>query len=345
MDKAESIRAGEELAWNQLEAYLKDNMPDLEGEMEVEQFKGGHANLTYLLKFGQRELVLRRPPFGKIAPGAHDMKREFKVLSKLYEFFPQAPRAFLVCDDHEVIGADFVLMERRNGVVVRKKILDCFSSFDKAEERLTVALMKTEAALHTVDVEKAGLSNLGKPDGYLHRQLGGWQKRWELSKTEDNAEMDKAFELLQNDVLVPQSISIVHNDIKFDNCQFQPDNPDLVTSMFDWDMCTIGDPLLDFATTLSFWPDELAAGDKRLPVLLEGNFPDKQFLMDHYAEYTGYNLDRISWYHAMAYCKITVIAQQLYKRFVDGATQDKRMGAFGHAAKSMATLAHHYAQQ
>lgn len=339
MDQPKDIRKGEELNWKNLETYLKDSMPELSGDLEVAQFHGGHANLTYQLKFGDRELVLRRPPFGKIAPGAHDMKREFKVLSKLYQHFPQAPQAFLVCDEHEVIGADFILMERRNGVVVRKKMLDCFAGFDNAHERLTIALMKTEAALHTVDVEAAGLSDLGKPDGFINRQLAGWQKRWELSKTEDNEHMDQSFELLKSDIPEPQAIAIVHNDIKFDNCQFQPDNPDQVSSVFDWDMATIGDPLFDFATTLGFWPDKHAAGMKTLPVLLEGPFPDKAFLINKYSEFTGYNMDRISWYHSLAYCKVAVIAQQLYKRYVDGASTDKRMMAFGEAAKAMAYLA------
>ena len=253
MDNAKEVRKGENLDWDTLEKYLRAHIPDLKGEMSVGQFHGGHANLTYLIKFGDQELVLRRPPFGKIAPGAHDMKREYRVLSKLYKYYPQAPRAFHLCEDDAIIGAKFVVMERRSGVIVRYQLLDCFKTFDNAELRLTNAMIKALGDLHNIDVKDNELSDLGRPEGFLMRQLGGWSKRWELSKTEENIAMDELLGLLKSKVPQTQTISIVHNDIKFDNCQFQPDNPDLVSSIFDWDMTTLGDPLSDFGTTLSYF--------------------------------------------------------------------------------------------
>ncbi|MEM7105668.1 MAG: phosphotransferase family protein [Bacteroidota bacterium] len=344
MDKAKAVRHGEELNWDKLEIYLREGMSKLEGKMEVAQFHGGHANLTYLIKFGNRELVLRRPPFGKIAPGAHDMKREYKVLSRLYAYFPQAPRAFLLCEDDSVIGAKFVVMERRTGVVVRYKVPEVFKSFENVEERLTKALMKTTADLHKVDVDAAGLSDLGRPEGFVNRQLEGWEKRWHLSKTEENPDMDKVVELLTADIPVPQAVAIIHNDIKLDNCQFQPDNPDQVTSFFDWDMTTLGDPLIDFGSALSYWPDPRTNHIKNMPIMLEGPFPPKSFLIEKYGEFTGFSMENIDWYQSFAYWKNAIILQQLYKRFVDGATKDKRMEALGDLAKVMGAIARQIAE-
>lgn len=339
MDTADQIRKGEELNWQKLEEYLRAQLDHGDAPMDVAQFHGGHANLTYLIKFGNTEYVLRRPPFGKIAPGAHDMKREYKVLSKLNAHFPQAPLAFLYADDVDIIGAPFVLMERRQGVVVRYQIPEIFRDMENVEERLTIALVKAEAAMHTVDVDAAGLSDLGRPIGFLDRQLAGWSKRWELSKTEENTAMNAVYEILSTNIPSPQAVSIVHNDIKFDNCQFQVDNPDEVSSIFDWDMTTIGDPLVDFGVTLSYWQDDRTKDYPNLPVILKGDFPNKDFLKEKYQEYSGYNLDQISWYEALAYWKGAVIAQQLYKRYVNGATQDKRMAMFGESAKALAHIA------
>ena len=254
MDQAKQIRKGEELDWQSLERYLRSALPfDVNGDMHVSQFHGGHANLTYLLKFDHIELVLRRPPFGKIAPGAHDMKREYRVLSQLYKVFPEAPRAYIYSDDESIIGSHFVVMERKRGEVVRTQLIDCFIPYENAEERLAIAMIKAQATLHKLDVKEANLEKLGRPEGFLERQLAGWSKRWELSRNEDNQEMNDVFTLLNASVPSPQAASIIHNDIKLDNCQFQPDNPDKVTAIFDWDMTTLGDPLVDFGTTLSYW--------------------------------------------------------------------------------------------
>lgn len=339
MDKANDIRKGEALDWQKLEEHLRTHIPDnTPGEMEVAQFHGGHANLTYLLKFGESELVLRRPPFGKIAPGAHDMKREYRVLSKLYKVFPEAPKAFYFCDDESIIGSPFVVMERKKGVVVRTELLDCFKPFDRAEERLTTAMIEAQARLHKVDYAAAGLNELGRPEGFLERQLKGWSKRWNLSKTSDDTTMDDVLALLSKDIPIPQATSIIHNDIKLDNCQFQPNNPDKVSAIFDWDMTTLGDPLVDLGSTLGYWHDPFF--DKYdMPVVLSKSFPDKSFLIEKYAEATGFSMERIDWYHAFAYWKGGVITEQLYQRFINGKTKDPRMEKFGATSKLFAAFA------
>ncbi len=339
MDTAKEIRKGEALDWQKLEDYLRAVLPGIQGKMSVGQFHGGHANLTYLIAFGKQEFVLRRPPFGKIAPGAHDMKREYRVLSKLYQAYPRAPRAYHLCEDASVIGAQFVVLERRTGVVVRTRVIDDFLPFEQVEERLVKALVKAMAELHLVDHEAADLVKLGRPEGFVERQLAGWGQRWELSKSSENEHMDAVLQLLQSSIPIAQRISIIHNDIKLDNCQFQPDNPDEVTSIFDWDMCTLGDPLIDLGTTLSYYPDSRKKQLKNLPVQLQGNFPSKEFLIEQYRAYSGLSIDNIRWYEAFAYWKGAIVAQQLFRRYLNGATKDQRMAGFEAAMQAMAKLA------
>jgi len=338
-DSAKEVRKGEELNWDNLEDYLRAKLPDMvQGEMKVSQFHGGHANLTYLISFETIELILRRPPFGKIAPGAHDMKREYRVLSKLYKEFPEAPRAYLYSDDESIIGSPFVILERKTGVVVRTELIDCFKPFDRAEKRLTTAMIKTMADLHAVDIDKADLTKLGRPEGYLDRQLKGWAKRWELLNIDGNKEIEEVYKLLSNSIPNPQRVSIVHNDIKLDNCQFQPDNPDNVSAVFDWDMATLGDPLVDIGSTLSYWV-EPAFKKYDMPVFLSETFPEKALLIKKYEEFTGFSMERIKWYEAFAYWKNAMIAAQLYKRYLNGKSTDIRMKKFGLVLSVMSKFA------
>jgi len=339
MDSAKEVRKGEELNWNNLESYLKAELPEMsQGEMKVNQFHGGNANLTYQLTFGSTDLILRRPPFGKIAPGAHDMKREYRVLSKLYKVFPEAPRAYLYSDDESIIGSPFVVVEKKTGVVVRTKLIDCFKSFDNAEERLTTAMIKTTAELHKIDIEKADLTKLGRPEGFLDRQLAGWAKRWELVKAEGNTHMDEVYKMLSKSVPEPQAVSIIHNDIKLDNLQFQPNNPDKVSAVFDWDMATLGDPLVDIGSTLSYWV-EPKFEKYDMPVFLSKTFPEKAFLISKYEEFTGFSMKNIKWYEAFAYWKNAIVAAQLYQRYVSGKSTDERMKNFELTYKVMAEFA------
>jgi len=321
------IRPGEALDWPKLESYLRATLPEVSGNFSVSQFHGGHANLTYLIRFGEEELVLRRPPFGKIAPGAHDMQREFKVLNGLAPSFAPAPAPKCLCTDHDVIGSDFIVMERRTGVVIRKTLPASFNDDMPTKKQLTDALTEATADLHLVDVAAAGLSDLGKPQGFAARQLKGWTKRWQLAKTSENADMDFLAEALTKDIPEPQRVSIVHGDLKFDNCQFQPGAPDRVTSIFDWDMATIGDPLVDLANLLVYWPDPAAPLQ-----LLTGEWPHPDRIRQRYAERTGLDLSRMAWYEAFTSLKTAVILQQLYARYVAGATKDERMKHMGVAA-------------
>ena len=333
-----AVRPQEELDWVQLAAYLKAQLPDLNGDLHVQQFYGGHANLTYLLTFETQTFVLRRPPFGKLAPGAHDMKREYRVLSKLNAHYAPAPHAYHYCDDAAIIGAPFVLMERRTGTVVRYRVPKTFADIPDAERRLAGALIDALADLHLVDYTAAGLEKLGRPAGFVQRQLAGWKKRWELSRTTDDTVGAEVLAALEARVPVSQGVAILHNDFKLDNCQFAPNNPDRVSAVFDWDMATLGDPLIDLGTTLCYWPDP-AIAPGTLPIEMHGNWPDKQFLIDRYAARTGLDTGELDWYQAFAYWKNGIILQQLYHRYQQGDSTDARMEKFGGTAAAFLRVA------
>jgi len=327
------VRAGERLDRPRLEAWLRprlaQTLPAVEGPLEVLQFPNGSANLTYLLRIGARELVLRRPPMGQIAPGAHDMRREFKVLSRLWTRFGRAPRAYLFCDDPAVLGADFFVMERRHGEVVRTDVPEPMRGHADVGRRVAFALVDAMAELHALDPAACRLADLGKPDGFVERQVNGWAKRWELSKFPDSpADMDALQARLRRELPPLSRVSIVHNDLKLDNCQFDPADPDRVASIFDWDMTTLGDPLIDLGTLLNYWPDPsdpAEASRASDPGLTRMGLPTRAEITARYASRTGVDVAAVRWWEAFALWKTVVVVQQLHRRWVRGESTDPRM--------------------
>jgi aminoglycoside phosphotransferase (APT) family kinase protein len=323
------VRPGEELDWRAAEAYIFERMPDVSGPMSVLQFPGGSANLTYLLRFADRELVLRRPPFGVVAPGAHDMKREYKVLSRLWRVLDRAPHAYVFCADHDVIGADFLVMERRTGEVVRGNVPASMARLPDVGRRIGFAVVDAMADLHLVDPASCDLTDLGRPDGFVARQVAGWKTRWELVRPDDGPpEMDALPERLVAALPETTRTSIVHNDLKPDNCQFEHGDPDRVKSIFDWDMTTLGDPLIDVGTLLNYWPDPTDPPDERR-VSHEGmrtmGLPTRAEVTARYAERTGIDVSAAGWYEAFAMWKTGVVIQQLHNRWKRGESTDPRM--------------------
>jgi aminoglycoside phosphotransferase (APT) family kinase protein len=324
------VRPGEAIDTRQLEPYLRARLPGAEGPFEVRQFGGGHANLTYLLRFGEREFVLRRPPFGPLPKGGHDMRREYRVLSKLSASFALAPQAYVLCTDHEVIGADFVVMERRHGVVIRRSLPGFFDDNEPARRALSENFVDTLAALHSVDYAAAGLGDLGKPEGYLGRQLDGWTERWHAAHTDDRADASALVALLRADPPESGPPGLVHNDFKLDNTIVASDDPTKLIAVLDWDMCTVGDPLSDLGNVLGLWlepGDPPGFGSSTMPTDAPGFFSRAE-LVERYAEKTGRDCSRAAWYHAFSVFRYAVIAQQIYARFVRGQTQDERFKDF-----------------
>jgi aminoglycoside phosphotransferase (APT) family kinase protein len=327
------VRPGEQLDWPRLQAWLRprlaEALPGVDGPLTVLQFPNGSANLTYLLRLGEHELVLRRPPMGELAPGAHDMRREFKVLSRLWRHFDRAPRAYVFCDDHAVLGRDFFVMERRRGEVVRSALPASMRGHAEVGRRLAFALVDAMAELHALDAVACGLGDLGKPEGFAQRQLGGWAKRWALARFEDSPRaMEALHERLGRRVPSPSRVSIVHNDLKLDNCQFEPANPDRVAAIFDWDMTTLGDPLIDLGTLLNYWPEPDDPPHRRRfssAGLATLGLPRRAELIARYAARTGADVGAVRWWEAFALWKTVVVVQQLHRRWVRGESTDPRM--------------------
>jgi aminoglycoside phosphotransferase (APT) family kinase protein len=346
------VRQGEELDWRALECYLRQHLPPrLDGEpldpasgFEVEQFPGGHSNLTYCVRFGGREFVMRRPPFGPVAPTAHDMPREYRLLAAIHPHFHLAPKPYLLCDDASVIGAPFYLMERRRGIVVRQNVPPEIGDDLALRHKISESLVDTLADLHAVDIQSTGLVNIGKPAGFVRRQVEGWASRWERSKTTELIEMTEAarwlIERLPPDTPTP---TLVHNDYKLDNLMLDAARPARIVAILDWEMCTVGDPLIDLGLLLCYWPeagdDELFADSLRSVTTLPG-WMARAEIVERYAARSGRDLSDIGYYHTFAVFKLAVVIQQIFYRYHVGQTHDERFASFDQRVRALARTAH-----
>ncbi len=342
MNDTIDVRPDERFEESRLANYLRSKLPGSENELRVRQFGGGAANLTYLLDYGSHEYVLRRPPLGVVAKSAHDMAREFKVLSVLHEVFPYAPRAFLYCENRDIIGADFFVMARQQGIVVRRTMPESFSAMPNAPHQMSEALVDALAQFHAVDYAALGLADLGKPDGFVERQIEGWYKRWHGAKLEELAAMETVYKWLKDNLPETRSFSLIHNDYKLDNVMFSADNPNELVAIFDWDMCTLGDPLSDLGALLCYWTEPTdSAYFQGMSMMPTGKFGflTRDELVERYAKVSGRSVENINFYHVLGLFRLTVIIAQIYIRFARGQTQDKRFTAFGPMIPLMANAA------
>lgn len=337
------VRPGEALDWVALGAFLREAIPGLDGELTVRQFPNGSANLTYLVDVGGRRVVVRRPPFGVLAPGAHDMRREFRALSGLSRVFDRVARPLAFCDDHAVIGSDFFVMEYREGVVIWDHVPEVMAHHEEVARRVGFAVVDTLADLHRIEPAAAGLSELGKPAGFVTRQVNGWHKRWGLVDTGRVPAMTEVSDrLLATLPAESTQVSILHNDFKMDNCQFDPSDPDRVKTVFDWDMATLGDPLVDLGTLLNYWPDPSDTPDDRalhVPGMEAMGLPGRAEVVARYANRTGFDVAEVPWYEAFATWKTAVVCEQLYQRWVRGESTDPRMASRGEPVASLCARA------
>ncbi len=334
------VRDGEGFDLERVAGYLRGRLTGAGGPLRAEQFGGGKANLTYLLKFPDSEYVLRRPPMGPVAPSAHDMSREYRVLSKLWRAFPLAPRAYLFCDDPEVLGAPFLIMERRRGLVVRRELPPQYAEIPGAGRRLSEALVAVLADLHAVDFQKLGLGELGEPGGFLGRQVEGWTRRWKATRLGNSPEMDRAASWLERNLPETRSFSLVHNDFKLDNVMFDPDDPGRPVAVFDWDMCTLGDPLSDLGALLAYWsqPDD-PPYLRHLRMMPNRGFATRAEITQLYAKGTGCSTGSIGFYHALGLFRVAVIVAQIFGRYKRGQTRDSRFARFGELVPGLAKAA------
>lgn len=328
-DGLRPVRAGEELPLAALEAFVRSQVPGASGPLEVDQFAHGHSNLTYLLRLGADEVVLRRGPFGNPVKTAHDMGREYRVLSKLWPVYPPAPRPLAYCDDATVIGAPFYLMERRRGIILRQTLPAGFALDPPTAQKLSATLIDNLALLHSLAYEAAGLGDLGRPEGYTARQVGGWIERSEKARTSDVPALDRVARWLAGHVPVESSppAALIHNDYKYDNLVLDPADPTRITAVLDWEMATVGDPLMDLGTALGYWVEANDPSSFRAvamgPTAVPGSLT-RRALADRYAETTGRGVGDLVFYYAFGLFKIAVIVQQIYARYVRGHTRDER---------------------
>ncbi len=339
MSETIKVREGEGFDAGSVESVLRekiDGLPD--GELEVEQFPSGASNLTYLLRIGDWEGVLRRPPLGPIPPKAHDMGRESGILSKLNAAYPLAPKPYFFTDDESVIGAPFYVMEKRTGVVLD----DSFPQGVEPDEELcrgvSRTLVDTLVELHAVDPERAGLGELGRPEGFLERQTKGWISRYDKAKTDEIEEVGPLTDWLANNVPDSPPPTVIHNDYKLNNLVLNPDDLTEVRAVLDWEMTTVGDPLFDLAVSLSYWvepgdPDDLKAV---MPTVTSTpGFMTRREIIDRYAEESGRDLSEMHWYVVFGYFKLAGILQQIFARWKNGQTSDERFATFGDRVRTL----------
>ena len=328
------VRKDEQLDLESLRQYLKNILKLEFNNLTSLQFSGGHANLTYLLKLDEREYVLRRPPLGPVAPSSHDMYREHRVQSSLNTLFPLAPKSLYFCDEEIIIGSKFHIIERRNGFVIRKQFEPYISPTKDNLRKISFKIIDVLSDLHKINPDKVGLGDLGKPDGFVLRQLNGWEERWKKSteETDLNSKFDKLISYLRSTLLKPQTVTILHNDFKLDNIMWSNADPFDPIAVFDWDMCTRGDPLMDLGHMLNYWIDETDNEDCKLVTSMPVDkilYPTRKEIVDYYSKKTGFNVENINWYYAFGAFKLAVILQQIFYRYQRGQTQDERFSNFG----------------
>ena len=336
------VRPGEELNLSSLADWLRGRIAGVERGITLEQFPSGHSNLTYLVQIDGREYVLRRGPLGPVAPKAHDMAREFRVLQMVHPHFREAPNVFHLCEDPAVLGSVFFLMERRRGLILRDEIPQQMAKMPNYAERASKGFVDCLIRLHAIDISRTGLIALGKPEGFLERQVLGWADRWKRATTDDLPKMDRAIRWLIDHRPSSPAPTLVHNDYKLDNVMLSEDSAESVEAVLDWEMATVGDPLADLGLTLCYWawveaPQLRARG---VPSLTSqpGWYTRDQFVQ-RYAEETGRDLSQIGYYEVLGIFKLAVILQQIYYRFRRGQTQDTRFQNFGDRVKGLVELA------
>jgi aminoglycoside phosphotransferase (APT) family kinase protein len=327
LDHPAAIRSGEHLDSARLEPYLRRHFPNELAEFRVLQYSSGHSNLTYSLQLGAKELVLRRPPFGSKVKSAHDMGREFRVLSKLHSVYPPAPKVILYCEDDSVLGAPFYVMEPIHGLILRRLLPPGLDFPAESARRLSESFVENLIRLHRVDYAAVGLSDLGKPQGYLERQVRGWIERYHGSKTQEYPEVEKISAWMQKHMPSTSASSLIHNDYKYDNIVLEKNDITKIVGVLDWEMCTIGDSLSDLGTALAYWmdstdPEELQR-NRWGPTTHPGSFTREE-IVHHYAQRTGCDASQIAFYLTFARFKLAVIGQQIYYRYHQGLTKDER---------------------
>jgi aminoglycoside phosphotransferase (APT) family kinase protein len=318
--------------FEKLSAYLSTQWSISIPELKIKAFKGGFSNLTYLVESDSFSYVLRRPPLGNKISKAHDMVREFNILMSLSRAgYDKIPKPILCCEDESILGAPFFLMEKVDGIIIRNKKPEHVSA--EFFKDLSISSIDVLLELHGLELHNSGLITLGKPEGYVSRQVAGWAERYIQAQTDEIPELKSAFDWLAHHQPPNSSVAFIHNDFKFDNVVIRDDAS--VAAVLDWEMATVGDPLMDLGTTLAYWAE---AGDPDILKMfnlsyVEGNFTRAE-LVEYYASKSSLDLSNILFYYVFGLCKVAVIAQQIYKRYTLGFSNDERFSILNQVVKA-----------
>ena len=306
---------------------------ELEAVPTVRQFPGGASNLTYLLRYPTRDLILRRPPVGAKAKSAHDMHREFTIQSRLRPVFDYVPRMVAFCDDQEVVGSDFYVMERLDGTILRQDLPEGVTLIEDQARSLCTTFLDVLVELHSVEPSRAGLEELGKGSGYVARQVGGWSDRYRRARTDNVGDYERVMGWLQENQPADVATCVIHNDFRLDNVVLAPDDPLKIVGVLDWEMATLGDPLMDLSGALAYWvqadDDEFYAAIRRQPSHLPGMLSRAE-MVDYYTSRRGLTVTPEQWrfYEVFGLFRLGVIAQQIYYRYHHGQTTNEAYAAF-----------------
>ncbi len=325
IDSAGAVRPGEDLDVGKLVKYLQGQVDGFPSFIEIRQFPGGFSNLTYLISTDGKEYVLRRPPFGANIKSAHDMGREYRVLSALQPVYSKIPQPLVYCEDESVIGAQFYMMERVKGLILRNKPPKGLELTPELMKSISERTIDNLVDLHSLDLSENGLLELGKPEGYNQRQIEGWIKRYQNAQTNDIESMNEIADYLSANIPADEPPAFIHNDYKYDNIVLDVNQPDKILAVLDWEMSTVGNPLMDLATLLAYWAegtDSPALKPFNL-TWLPGNL-NRAEVLDRYAEKSGRDIHHMVYYFAFASFKLGTIVQQIYARYKKGLTKDPR---------------------
>ena len=335
-DDAGAVRRGEELDVTAVDAWLKQALPGLQGTPDVTQYAGAASNWTYRLRYENDHLILRRPPAGTKAKSAHDMGREFRIQQALKPVFPLVPEMRALCDDASVIGADFYVMQRLDGIIPRKNLPPGMAMAPEQVRSMCLNVLDTLVALHQVDHRAAGLEGIGKGAGYARRQVEGWSRRYSDARTWNVPRGARIMRWLAANLPAQERICVTHNDFRFDNVVLDPADPTRVVGVLDWELATVGDPLMDLGNTLAYWvqadDDFLAQATRRQPTHLPGMLTRRE-VVDYYCGRMGFDAQDVTFHEVYGLFRLSAIAQQIYYRYHHGQTRNpafKRFWVFVH---------------
>lgn len=336
LDEPAPVRPGEELDAARVDAAIKSVVSGVSGVPEIREYTHGASNLTYLVRYPERDFILRRPPFGYKAKSAHDMKREVTLTSALRPHYPYVPAVVAFFDDPQILGCDFYVMERIRGIIIRRNLPPELRLGQDDARRLCASLIDKLIELHRVDYRAAGLESVGKGAGYVQRQIAGWSDRYRKARTPDVGDFEATMSWLERNLPAGENTTcVIHNDFRFDNVVLDPENPLRIIGVLDWEMATLGDPLMDLGNMLAYWveagDDEFFLQTRCQPTHLPGMF-SRDEVRDYYGQRTGLAVDKFDFYAVYGLFRLAVIVQQIYYRYFHGQTRNPQFAGFGEMA-------------